>query len=447
MQRELAMLYDEHALLEHQFNETISIDFQDLMTRKFGDEAGVIAAEWWKTITEVGAERTDIMSSMRAWERGDMAEVTNPKFIEWMEGLPIEDMMVRGKNVGARRITWPQFIEEMYLPTIDKGLRAADEFAIRTYDQMMGKLDIDPAQSEAFQLSKEAIWKQRTDMPKFKQWFGDSKIMDAEGNPLQVYHGTEAKVDFTKFKTHYSPKEQLGFGIHFTPDTNFVSLYATDKGGRVIPGYIKIDNLLDADAIVKQGTVEYELAEKIVAHTKRRLSIVKDESGVPSVYLQNVLDLTSPKRAERIVRESGYDGIKYLAEYGTQELRGANISNEAVSYIVFEPDQFRSAFDPELFPTKAQEPAITPELEPRSDLDIRTEDVATQVGTTGMVKALEIVRDLNIKQEEMWTRHTTENRRTFEIADKLRNREEKNKLHRQRAKIADAEWQQHKALR
>jgi len=36
-----------------------------------------------------------------------------------------------------------------------------------------------------------------TDSPEFKRWFGDSKVVDAEGKPLVVYHGTKA--DFEQF--------------------------------------------------------------------------------------------------------------------------------------------------------------------------------------------------------------------------------------------------------
>jgi GNAT superfamily N-acetyltransferase len=34
----------------------------------------------------------------------------------------------------------------------------------------------------------------KTETPEFKKWFGDSKIVDKEGNPLVVYHGTTARV-------------------------------------------------------------------------------------------------------------------------------------------------------------------------------------------------------------------------------------------------------------
>ena len=83
----------------------------------------------------------------------------------------------------------------------------------------------------------------------FKAWFSGSKIVDAEGNPLVLYHGTSKDVDFKAFKL---PKN----GVWFTKDAGSASDYAADNdsqnyrydGGtfvktntasRVIPVYIK----------------------------------------------------------------------------------------------------------------------------------------------------------------------------------------------------------------
>lgn len=41
----------------------------------------------------------------------------------------------------------------------------------------------------------------QTSTPEFVQWFGDSKVVDADGKPLQMYHGTSKDADFKAFKT------------------------------------------------------------------------------------------------------------------------------------------------------------------------------------------------------------------------------------------------------
>ena len=53
----------------------------------------------------------------------------------------------------------------------------------------------------------------------FKRWFKNSKVVDANGNPLMVKHGTGST--FTAFnKKQIKPISKLyfDFGIHFTED-------------------------------------------------------------------------------------------------------------------------------------------------------------------------------------------------------------------------------------
>ncbi len=89
--------------------------------------------------------------------------------------------------------------------------------------------------------------------PEFKNWFGDSKVVDAEGKPLTVYHGTSKDKDFTSFRGNKN-------GIWFTPDTKIASGYAMDNdsmnyrfgagfnvektntASRVIPAYLSLKN-------------------------------------------------------------------------------------------------------------------------------------------------------------------------------------------------------------
>lgn len=62
----------------------------------------------------------------------------------------------------------------------------------------------------------------------FKEWFGDSKVIDENGNPLVVYHGTNS--DFSKFK----PSKSVGThneidqieGIYFTDNKEGANWYA-----------------------------------------------------------------------------------------------------------------------------------------------------------------------------------------------------------------------------
>ena len=42
----------------------------------------------------------------------------------------------------------------------------------------------------------------QVDTPEFKNWFGDSKVVDENGNPIVVYHGSGTT--FWEFKTEFT---------------------------------------------------------------------------------------------------------------------------------------------------------------------------------------------------------------------------------------------------
>ena len=89
-----------------------------------------------------------------------------------------------------------------------------------------------------------------TQTPAFKAWFKKSKVVDADGKPLRVYHGTSVNKDFLAFK-----RRPGDVGIHFgtTGQANDRVSYLTSKQGaqehpdkrpRTFPVYLSIQNPL-----------------------------------------------------------------------------------------------------------------------------------------------------------------------------------------------------------
>jgi hypothetical protein len=81
----------------------------------------------------------------------------------------------------------------------------------------------------------------QTDSPAFRKWFGDSKMVDADGNPKRFYHGTRA--DFTKFRIG---KTIGGMGrdrAWFSDSPDYSSAYsAGDFGAHLVPVYLSMKN-------------------------------------------------------------------------------------------------------------------------------------------------------------------------------------------------------------
>lgn len=145
--------------------------------------------------------------------------------------------------------------------------------------------------------------------PEFKRWFGNSKVVDAEGKPLVVYHGTQQ--DFDAFQTSKRPKEP---GIFFATKPEIASMYSgwdpqgnfhADDIGSVLPVYLKVDNPLLVDfAGAKTGRPE----------------------------------------AIRRALEGGHDGVLMKNHYDAGDVQD--------QWVVFKPEQIKSAignrgtFDP-----------------------------------------------------------------------------------------------------
>lgn len=72
----------------------------------------------------------------------------------------------------------------------------------------------------------------------FKKWFGDSKVVDSNGDPLVVYHGTIKS--FNEFNTT-DFGALLGRGSYFTSNESEASSYS-GGGTRIVPAYLSIKN-------------------------------------------------------------------------------------------------------------------------------------------------------------------------------------------------------------
>lgn len=201
-----------------------------------------------------------------------------------------------------------------------------------------------------------------TDSAAFKKFFGDSKVVDANGEPLVVYHGTGS--DISAFKP--SEGGSLGGGIYFTDDANAASRFAERKEEdmNVLPVYIKAENILDADnitddqlaaiksaipknieelvslgyprdlAVDSREFIERDLKKVLASRTFNPKSLWLSIEGGPTSVL------------ESIYKAAGFDAITRMSD----GLVGRSPFRE---YLVFRPEQIKSAtgnigtFDPE----------------------------------------------------------------------------------------------------
>ena len=102
----------------------------------------------------------------------------------------------------------------------------------------------------------------QTETPAFKKWFGDSKVVDKEGNPLVVYRGT-----YTNNEGALNAEAREGYAA-FGSDNPYVSnTYANPDAtfggeGSVLPLYIKADKLIEFPVTVSRFDPNLRMFDK-----------------------------------------------------------------------------------------------------------------------------------------------------------------------------------------
>ena len=146
--------------------------------------------------------------------------------------------------------------------------------------------------------------------PEFRAWFGDSKVVDAEGKPLVVYHGSsEGGGDaFTTFQGNH-------LAGWFSESAKLAGRYADnrDKGeydATIYPVYLNIKRPLDLtfdkrfDLTNSEATVQ-ELFDHFGLQTTNKTILLDGEGLYQSVNHRDFVEAA---------RNAGYDGIKALEE-------------------------------------------------------------------------------------------------------------------------------------
>ena len=169
-----------------------------------------------------------------------------------------------------------------------------------------------PEHQELFSKPKQ------TNTPEFKRWFRDSKVVDAEGDPLVVYHGRNSS--FTIFR-----RKKGGRALWFSSSKDTAASYAGNPeiytSADILPAFLSADKVLKFDA-------EGNTWQTLTFEGKR----------------------VSTDDIAEIAEARGFNGveIKNLADDNSDD--GGEVSDH---YAVFSPNQIKSAtgnrgtFDPD----------------------------------------------------------------------------------------------------
>ena len=160
--------------------------------------------------------------------------------------------------------------------------------------------------SKGKQAEAAKLWNEKgTDSPFFRKWFGKSKVVDENGEPLVVYHGT-SQGGFTSFDRSkagvYGDLGMRGKGFYFTDSKGLAKLYEEGHG----------------KPITKKQTYEVFL----------KLENPYDANLDP---LKVINSITDKKKLTERLKQEGFDGVDYTYGYGQREI------------VAFSPEQIKSA--------------------------------------------------------------------------------------------------------
>lgn len=209
-----------------------------------------------------------------------------------------------------------------------------------------------------------------TSTPEFKNWFKGSKVVDDEGNPLVVYHGTNAKIgqefafDKGRLGQNYNLEEP---GFFFTDDKRSAGYYSLSKeeealgsefrrskegrqamGERVVPVYLKLNNPLTLKELSSHSDyIDVYYAVDAVDSNRSIINEMLATGKYDGLYIkkhgEKVFAVTEPNQIKSVNNKGTFDPNDPRILYQTDgaNAQGAYFPEEKLIQIS------RAALDPE----------------------------------------------------------------------------------------------------
>lgn len=182
------------------------------------------------------------------------------------------------------------------------------------FSRMGGEIEVDGKRRPTTNSNGQPIAQTEEGVRNFWRWFGDSQVVDKNGRPRVVYHGTQSPVDFKAFEGRVS---------YFTEGAEYASNWGGvrdsrtgfPENSRILPVYISVKK--PADLTSGLDTFNPEVDPQVMFY-----DAIDEDTG--ETY-------HSAEDAVAKLKSEGHDGVSW------QE--GAEFKN----WVTFSPDQIKSA--------------------------------------------------------------------------------------------------------
>ena len=306
-------------------------------------EFGTMAKESISKVTDP-ALRLSIEEAHDSPDEFFVRALTDEKLQAWMAGVEYE-----GKSLLQRFKDWVVglFIKDGVRPSwLDAALLASNDLAAAMPADKadFARMRASAALREEGAANKSTMPGKATETLAFRQWFGDSKIVDEAGQPRTMYHGTGQ--DITAFR----PK-QAG-AIFLTDEPYFAEQYANtstkwmehrgeDGAANILPLYVKAENPFDYE---NPAQVQAVIAKALELHGRPlgdgQMAIFDPEFKTQTLSSATVLEygmlagdnwsLLESQHIQDAIKALGHDafyvnegGFKNLGVYKASQVKSA----------------------------------------------------------------------------------------------------------------------------
>lgn len=326
-----------HILVYPTTPETFGPKGQDFSGHPLLEDSG------FKTIDNKPMLFNDVLRAVHDYFAHGMSEAQfgpNGEFTAWRNHMAsTADPMARWALTAETRLqnAWQNFrpgvegiaikdrpfaTQKAALPPVEFLFTGDNAVDLPTFQMVEGLSDKDKQGSKPEKYSLRA-----PTTPEFKRWFGESKIVDATGNPMPLYHATYQ--DFSEFRI--SEDGKLGAGIYLSSLPEYSESYATS--GVVMPLWASVENPF----VIQIGNqniayedhpngLKYPYIVNVRPIDQQIASFVREQTSGK----KRAIDLEGEKLI-KVFRDAGHDGIAVKDEDG-------NI----LEINVFDKDQIKS---------------------------------------------------------------------------------------------------------
>lgn len=179
----------------------------------------------------------------------------------------------------------------------------------------------------------------------FKKWFGNSKVVNADGTPKVMYHGTpNGNFDTFKKGANYFTENEQYADRYQNPSASSISTGKVVDNPTTHVVYIKMEKPFDTrdskareifeDEFLNQDGGYDEEGEETEHSWVSNGTELNENTGLP--------DWTDAEDLYHFIKDKGYDYDGIIVDEGADGGYGSAVVNRGVAYVTFEPNQVKN---------------------------------------------------------------------------------------------------------